>query len=184
MDFWLPCYGILTFSTHVRRKRSEPLMILHHQGFSAPGLASIESSGPALSLLSSISSSWSSSAGQGIDHLPCHFIIIIHLRHLRHHCLSCPPFSSNYSSWDWSTIYFMISYYIYISHKLYRSTNYSWLHYSIHGIFKNQPTSLGPQWPPMHQDSAATKIQVATKHAAVERPGLCLRFAHKKHVYT
>ena len=118
MDFWLPRYGILTFSTHVRRKRLEPLMILHHQGFSAPGLASIESSGPALSLLSSISSSWSSSAAQGIDHLPCHFIIIIHLRHLRHHCLSCPPFSSNYSSWDWSTIYFMINYYIYISHIL------------------------------------------------------------------
>ena len=37
----------------MRRKRSEPLIILHHQGFSAPGLASIESSGPALSSSSS-----------------------------------------------------------------------------------------------------------------------------------
>ena len=89
VDFWLPCYGILTFSTHVRRKRSEPLMILHHQGFSMPGLASIESSGPALS-----SSSSSSSAAHSIDHPPCHLIIITHLRHLRHNCLSCPPFSS------------------------------------------------------------------------------------------
>ena len=65
-------------------------MILHHQGFSAPGLASIESSGPASS------SSSAAAAAQSIDHPPCHLIIITHLRHLRHNCLSCPPFSSNH----------------------------------------------------------------------------------------
>ena len=89
MENLLPSYGILIFTTYVRRKRSEPLIIFNHPGFSAPGLASIESSDPAL--LSSLSLL---SAAQSIDHPPCNFIIITHLRHLRHNCLSCPPFSN------------------------------------------------------------------------------------------
>ena len=47
----MPYYDILTFSTYMRRKRSEPLMILYHQEFNVSGLASIELNGPILLLL-------------------------------------------------------------------------------------------------------------------------------------